>query len=93
MLSPKDLTKDKKIKRVFSLDSELFPGWIICVCDNGKVMLVNVFTMTLLQEQEFGWETIHHCNFQYTEATIQLMVTDKTGHIFVVNNLLTNHLI
>jgi len=54
------------------------PGIILCFCENKDILLINVYTMTLIDKLESDYEGLKFCNF--TQKTIS--VIDHRARIF-----------
>lgn len=60
MTSPKDLFLQMKIIRVFNLDDKIFTGLLMCLSEDGFLMIFNAFTMTMLRKVFCGFKGLHH---------------------------------
>ena len=58
MISPFDLTKDKKIIKLYALNSEAFPGWVMCACESKEIMIINVYSMTFVKAFALNYENL-----------------------------------
>jgi len=58
MISPRDLTGEKRIVRVLTISNEAYPGWVMCVCEDSEVFIVSVYTMTFLKSFNLNFENL-----------------------------------
>lgn len=59
MTSPKELFHQMKIIRVFNLDDKIFSGLLLCLSDDGFLIVFNAFTMTLVKKIFCGFNGLH----------------------------------
>jgi len=48
MTSPVDLFHEKRPKKLYKLSDETFPGIVLCFCEQKEILVINVYTMTLI---------------------------------------------
>jgi hypothetical protein len=79
MRSPISLFKNREPRRIFTMQE---PGLVLCFCESKEILIINVYTMSLVETIENDFEGIQICRFN--NQTISLI--DKKARIYTWEN-------
>jgi hypothetical protein len=85
--SPSDLfAQGQQPKRLYKLGEKAFPGLVLCACDRSHILVINIYTMTLVKVIQSDHAGLEIFKVRQSQNVIEITVVDSKSKIVLLTN-------